>query len=44
MLSVGKNGARFDSERDLTETVAGLRPVESRYFDMIERLGEEEES
>lgn len=44
VLSVGKSEARFVSERDLTETVAGLRPVESRFFDMIERLGEEEES
>ncbi|MET9083039.1 hypothetical protein ABZX77_14275 [Streptomyces sp. NPDC004237] len=44
VLSVGKSEARFVSERDLTDTVAGLRPVESRFFDMIERLGEEEES
>ncbi|MCF1592927.1 hypothetical protein [Streptomyces muensis] len=44
VLSVGKGEARFVSERDLTNTVAGLRPVESRFFDMIERLGEEEES
>ncbi|MFF5965103.1 hypothetical protein ACFY64_15460 [Streptomyces collinus] len=43
VLSVGKNGARFVSERDLTGTVAALRPVESRFFDMIERLSEEEE-
>lgn len=36
--------ARFVSERDLTGTVAGLRPVESRFFDMVGWLGEEEES
>ena len=44
VLSVGKSGARFVSERDLTDTVAALRPVESRFFDMIERLSEEEEA
>ena len=44
VLSVGKNEARFVSERDLTDTVAALRPVESLFFDIIERLGEEEES
>ncbi|MER6677417.1 hypothetical protein [Streptomyces sp. NPDC000983] len=42
-LSVGRDGARFVADRDLTGTVAGLRPVESLFFDMVERLAEEED-
>ncbi|MER6956240.1 hypothetical protein [Streptomyces sp. NPDC000618] len=44
VLSVGKSEARFVAARDLTSTVAGLRPVESRLFEMIERLSEDAES
>ncbi|MEU1185289.1 hypothetical protein ABZ464_48315 [Streptomyces sp. NPDC005820] len=44
VLSVGRDGARFVDARDLTDAVAGLRPVENLFFDMIERLTEEEES
>ncbi|MEU1519987.1 hypothetical protein ABZ490_49095 [Streptomyces sp. NPDC005811] len=44
VLSVGRSGARFVDARDLTGTVAGLRPVEDRFFEMVERLAEEEES
>lgn len=44
VLSVGKSEARFVSERDLTDAVAALRPVESRFFEMVERLGEDGES
>ncbi|WP_157968563.1 hypothetical protein [Streptomyces geranii] len=43
-LSVGKGEARFVATRDLTDTVVGLRPVEARFFEMIERLADEEES
>uniref|UniRef100_A0AAU2A159 Uncharacterized protein n=1 Tax=Streptomyces sp. NBC_00093 TaxID=2975649 RepID=A0AAU2A159_9ACTN len=31
VLSVGKNKAHFIDTRDLTDAVAGLRPVESRF-------------
>ncbi|MFF3378059.1 hypothetical protein ACFYXF_34550 [Streptomyces sp. NPDC002680] len=44
VLSVGRSEARFVDARDLTDVVAGLRPVESRFFEMVERLAEEEES
>ncbi|KOV82920.1 hypothetical protein ADL03_23055 [Nocardia sp. NRRL S-836] len=43
VLSVRKDGARFVATRDLTDVVAGLRPVESRFFELIERLAGEEE-
>ncbi|MFD9733251.1 hypothetical protein [Umezawaea sp. NPDC059074] len=43
VLSVSRDGARFVRSRDLTSTVAGLRPVESRFFDLVERLSEESE-
>ena len=42
--AVGRQERGAVPERDLTDTVAGLRPVESRFFDMVERLGEEHES
>ncbi|ANZ41368.1 hypothetical protein BBK82_40825 [Lentzea guizhouensis] len=44
VLSVGKGGARFVDQRDLTGVVAGLRPVESRFFELVERLAEDEEA
>ncbi|MBB5867794.1 hypothetical protein F4553_001173 [Allocatelliglobosispora scoriae] len=44
VLSVGDHGARFVTEADLTATVAGLRPAEQLFFDLIERLSEEEEA
>ncbi|MFD9701862.1 hypothetical protein [Lentzea sp. NPDC059081] len=43
VLSVGTDGARFVDARDLTEVVAGLRTVESRFFEMVALLGEESE-
>ncbi|MCG8923009.1 hypothetical protein [Lentzea sp. CC55] len=44
VLSVGGDGARFVASRDLTEVVAALRPAESRFFELVERLaGESEE-
>lgn len=44
VLSVGRHGARFVDAMDLTDAVAGLRPVENRFFELVERLAEEEES
>ncbi|WP_431967384.1 hypothetical protein [Nocardia sp. bgisy134] len=44
VLSVGDSGARFSGAIDLTAAVTGLRPVENRFFGMVERLAEEEES
>jgi hypothetical protein len=43
VLSVGKDGARFVAERDLTDVVTGLRPVENRFFELVERLAEDGE-
>jgi hypothetical protein len=43
VLSVGTDGARFVPARDLTDVVAGLRPAENRFFDLVERLSEESE-
>nr|BFE64565.1 hypothetical protein GCM10020063_090910 [Dactylosporangium thailandense] len=45
-LSVGPDGARFVSRAglDLTRTVAGLRAVESEFFELAERVGEDEEN
>ncbi|WP_433053472.1 hypothetical protein [Dactylosporangium sp. CS-033363] len=42
-LSVDESGARFVAGRDLTATVAGLRPVEAEFFAMAERIAEDEE-
>lgn len=36
VLSVDKSEARFVDARDLTEAVAGLRPAESRFFEMLQ--------
>ncbi|MEV0292699.1 hypothetical protein [Nocardia sp. NPDC050710] len=44
VLSVGKEEARFIGATNLTEAIAVLRPIEDRFFTMVERLGEEEES
>ncbi|GLZ40254.1 hypothetical protein [Actinokineospora sp. NBRC 105648] len=43
VLSAGRDGARFVRERDLTGVVASLRPVEQGFFDLVDRLAEEEE-
>ncbi|MGY0233991.1 hypothetical protein [Longispora urticae] len=45
VLAIGPDGgARFVADRDLTATVAGLRPVEEAFFEQAERLAEDEES
>ncbi|WP_283137439.1 hypothetical protein [Rhizohabitans arisaemae] len=44
VLSVGKDGARFTGTVDLADPIAGLRSVEDRFFAMVDRLAEEEES
>ncbi|WP_431958280.1 hypothetical protein [Nocardia lijiangensis] len=44
VLSVGKEGARFPGVVDLSGAVDGLRAVEERFFAMVERLAEDEES
>ncbi|MEU7528204.1 hypothetical protein AB0A74_20920 [Saccharothrix sp. NPDC042600] len=43
VLSVGRDGARFVADRDLTDVVAGLRPAEDAFFDLVAVLAEEEE-
>ncbi|MFD6162339.1 hypothetical protein ACFWF7_39220 [Nocardia sp. NPDC060256] len=43
-LSVGVDGARFATDIDLTATIADLRPAETSYFDLLDRLAEAEES
>lgn len=43
-LSVGADGARFTTDRDLTATIAQLRAAEASCFALIERLAEAEES
>ncbi|MEV6561474.1 hypothetical protein AB0M22_37545 [Nocardia sp. NPDC051756] len=43
-LSVGVDGARFAADLDLTATIAGLRPAEASYFDLLVQLAEVEES
>ncbi|HEX7303826.1 hypothetical protein [Lentzea sp.] len=43
VLSVGADGSWFVGERDLTDVVAGLRPAESRFFELVARLGDESE-
>lgn len=42
-LAVGPAGSRFFAGGDLSGPVAALRPVEDRFFELIERLAEEEE-
>ncbi|MGN2638067.1 hypothetical protein ACWEKT_08000 [Nocardia takedensis] len=36
-------GARFVGPTDLAATISALRPVESRFFELVERLAEVEE-
>ncbi|MEV6217374.1 hypothetical protein [Nocardia sp. NPDC051833] len=43
-LSVGVGGARFTADVDLTATIASLRTAEASYFELLDRLAEEEES
>ncbi|WP_063040993.1 hypothetical protein [Nocardia pseudovaccinii] len=44
VLAVGAKESRFIAEIDLTSVVADLRPAEARFFDLIGRLAEAEES
>ncbi|MFJ6198089.1 hypothetical protein [Micromonospora sp. NPDC092111] len=44
VMSVGGQGGRFVAQADLTSAVAGLRPTEQLFFELAERLSEEEES
>ncbi|MEV0359508.1 hypothetical protein AB0H71_25980 [Nocardia sp. NPDC050697] len=44
VLTVGRGGARFVAEADLTAVIAGLRPAEERFFALVERMAEGEES
>ncbi|MFD5625528.1 hypothetical protein [Streptomyces sp. NPDC127072] len=39
VLSIGKSEARFVDARDLTDVVADLKPVESRFFEMMQQMG-----
>ncbi|MEV0460140.1 hypothetical protein [Catellatospora methionotrophica] len=43
VLSVGPAGSRFVASCDLAAPVAALRAVEDRLFELVERLGEEED-
>ncbi len=42
VMSVEGQHARFVAEADLTATVAGLHPAEQLFYDLLERLGENE--
>ncbi|MFJ8229423.1 hypothetical protein ACIQ9E_05595 [Streptomyces sp. NPDC094448] len=44
VLSVGRERARFVGTRDLTAVVAGLRPAEGLFFDLVARMAEDEEN
>ncbi|MEU5696194.1 hypothetical protein [Actinosynnema sp. NPDC020468] len=44
VLAVGRTGARFVADLDLAPAVAALKPVEQRFFELVDRLGEAEES
>lgn len=44
VLTVGRGGAHFVAEADLTAAIAGLRPLEERFFALVERMAEGEES
>ncbi|MBL1077263.1 hypothetical protein JK358_22950 [Nocardia sp. 2] len=43
-LSVGPAGARFTPEVDLAAAIAGLRPAEQRFYDLVRELARVEES
>lgn len=43
VLSVDRDGGRFAGRVDLRAAVEGLRPVESRFFELVDRLAEAEE-
>ncbi|MFC8531716.1 hypothetical protein [Nocardia sp. NPDC057227] len=44
VLTVGRGGAHFVAEAELTAAIAGLRPVEERFGALVERMAESEES
>ncbi|MFC8047381.1 hypothetical protein [Nocardia sp. NPDC057353] len=44
VLTVGRDGARFVAEADLAAAIAWLRPLEERFFALVERMAESEES
>lgn len=44
VLLVGTDGARFTPACDLTAPVTALRPAEDRFYDLVGRMAEEEET
>ncbi|MEV0247026.1 hypothetical protein AB0H76_10605 [Nocardia sp. NPDC050712] len=43
-LTVGPDGARFEANRELAATIAALRPVEERFFELVGRMAVVEET
>jgi hypothetical protein len=43
-MSVANHSARFVAAADLIETVSGLRATEQLFYDLMDRLSEEEEA
>lgn len=44
VLTVGRGGARFTADTDLTAAVAALEPVEDRFDLLVERMADAEEA